>query len=279
MNNRMTTIEARGPLLDLKLRELWNYRDLVLLMVRRDFVTQYKQTILGPVWHLLQPLLTTIIFTVVFGKVAQLPTDGIPPFVFYMAGTITWSYFANIVTSTSNTFAGNAHIFGKVYFPRLAMPLATVLSKLIAFSIQFVFFLCVLAWYAIEGAPVGSNEAILLTPLLLLLLASFALGAGLCVSALTTRYRDLAVVVGFGVQSLMYLSPVVYPISMLPADWQKWALANPIAPVLEAFRFAYTGAGKLDWVALVYSGAVILIVLAVGLLLFNRVERTFMDTI
>ena len=287
MNNRTLddqrqwtqTIEPHGRLLDLKLGELWRYRDLVFLFVHRDFVAQYKQTILGPAWHVIQPLLTTLMFTIVFGKIAKISTDGLPPFIFYMAGTVIWTYFAGILTTTSDTFTGNARIFGKVYFPRLAVPVATLLSKLIAFAIQFTIFLCFLVYFMWQTEGVGPNLWVLVTPLLLLMMAAFGLGLGVIVSAMTTRYRDMKVLVGFGVQLLMYASPVIYPLSTLPENWRVWASLNPIASIIELFRYAYLGTGSIDLLMLAYSFTVISVILCTGILLFNRVERTFMDTV
>ncbi|WP_295444576.1 ABC transporter permease [uncultured Thiodictyon sp.] len=279
MSEWTQTIEPRGRLFDLKLGELWHYRDLIALFVRRDFVAQYKQTILGPAWHLIQPLLTTLMFTVVFGYIARIPTDGAPPFLFYMAGTVMWGYFSTVLTGTSGTFTSNAGIFGKVYFPRLAVPLADLLSKLIAFGIQFLFFLCFVGFFMLRGSVVSPNAWVLLTPLLLVIMAALGLGLGVMVSSLTTRYRDLTVVVGFGVQLLMYATPVIYPVSALPEPYRFWALLNPIAPVMEIFRFAYLGVGAVSLGLLTYSVAVTSVILFVGIVLFNRVERTFMDTV
>ena len=278
-HEHVTVIEPHGSLLDLKLRELWAYRDLVLLFVRRDFVAQYKQTVLGPAWHIIQPLFTTVIFTIVFGRIAQISTDGLPPFLFYLGGTVIWTYFANVLTDASGTFVRNAAIFGKVYFPRLAVPVSNLISKLIAFAIQFVFFLGFVAWFAMTGSDVSPNAWVLLTPVLLLMMASFGLGLGVIVSSMTTRYRDLAVLVSFGVQLLMYASPIIYPLSALPAKWQSWMALNPIASIVEAFRYAYLGAGNLDLAMLGYSALVIGTILLTGIMLFNRVERTFMDTV
>ncbi|MCB1687074.1 MAG: ABC transporter permease [Halioglobus sp.] len=275
----VTVIEPHGSVFDLKLRELWSYRDLIVLFVRRDFVAQYKQTILGPAWHLIQPLLTTVMFTIVFGKIAQLSTDGVPPFLFYMAGTVIWTYFANVLTATSGTFTTNSHIFGKVYFPRLAIPVATLFSKLIAFAIQYVFFLGFLAWYFFDGAAVQPNAWVLLTPVLLLMMAATGFSGGIIISAMTTRYRDLTVLVSFGVQLLMYATPIIYPVSSLPEKWQFWVSLNPIAPIVEAFRYAYLGQGTLDLPMLGVSGLVILVLLIVGTVMFNAIERTFMDTV
>jgi lipopolysaccharide transport system permease protein len=272
-------IEPHGRHFDLKLSELWRYRDLVFLFVHRDFVAQYKQTILGPAWHFIQPLMTTVMFTIVFGKIAKIPTDGVPPFIFYMAGTIIWTYFASVLTSTSNTFVGNAGIFGKVYFPRLAVPMATLISRLVAFAIQFIFFLSFLVWFALRGDEIHPNIWILATPLLLLMMAALGLGMGVIISALTTRYRDLTVLVGFGVQLLMYASPIIFPLSVLPEKWRFWAALNPIAPIVELFRHAFLGTGSINLGYLALSGLNILIILYIGIVMFNKVERTFMDTV
>jgi lipopolysaccharide transport system permease protein len=272
-------IRPHGPLIDLKFRELWAYRDLILLFVRRDFVAQYKQTILGPAWHFVQPLFTTVVFTIVFGKIARIPTDGAPPFLFYMAGTVIWAYFATTLNGTANTFVRNANIFGKVYFPRLVMPLSVTISALISFGIQFALFLILLGWFFAIGTELRPNAWMLATPLLVLMMAMLGLGMGIIVSASTTRYRDLAVLVGFGVQLLMFASPVVYPLSALPEPYRSWMALNPIAPILEAFRYAYLGAGSVSLAQLAVSAAVSSAVLIVGVALFNRVERTFMDTV
>jgi lipopolysaccharide transport system permease protein len=272
-------IEPHGHLLDLKLGELWRYRDLIYLFVHRDFVAQYKQTILGPAWHFIQPLLTTIMFTIVFGKIAQISTDGLPPFLFYMAGTIIWTYFSGVLTASSGTFTSNAGIFGKVYFPRLAVPVAHLFSKLIGFAIQFVFFLCFLAYFASRGADVAPNAWVLATPLLLLMMAMLGLGMGIIISSMTTRYRDLTVLVGFGVQLWMYATPIIYPLSALSEEWRFWASLNPVAPIVELFRYAYLGAGSVNIGMLGMSLVIISLILLGGILLFNRVERTFMDTV
>ena len=272
-------IEPHGHVLDLKLAELWRYRDLIYLFVHRDFIAQYKQTILGPAWHFIQPLLTTIMFTIVFGKIAQIPTDGVPPFLFYMAGTVIWTYFANVLTSTATTFTANAGIFGKVYFPRLAIPIAHLFSRLIAFAIQFFFFLCFLGYFIWQGSDLNPNIWVLITPLLLLMMAMLGLGLGIISSAMTTRYRDLTVLVGFGVQLWMYASPIIYPLSTLPEKWQFYASLNPVAPIVEMFRFAYLGTGFINSGMMAYSFIVIAVILFIGIVLFNKVERTFMDTV
>ena len=263
----------------LHLRELWRYRDLMGLFVRRDFVAVYKQAILGPLWHVIQPLLTTLMFTVVFGRIAGLPTDGVPQFAFYMAGTTVWGYFANCLTRTSNTFIANAGIFGKVYFPRMVVPVSVVMSQLIAFAVQFAFFLAVYGFFRFRGAPVQPNWAIGLLPLLLLLMAGLGLGFGILVSSLTTKYRDLQVLVGFGVQLWMYATPVIYPLSTMPEKYRWLIAANPMSAIVETFRYGFFGTGTFSWTYLGYSAGFTLALLLLGMAVFNRVERTFMDTV
>lgn len=277
--NKITVIEPRGKLIDIRLNEVWAYRDLIYLFVRRDFVSQYKQTILGPLWHVVQPLLTTIIFTVVFSKIAGLPTDGLPPFLFYMAGVVIWTYFANVFTQVSGTFVQNSQMFGKVYFPRLVVPISVFLSKLIAFAIQFLLFLILLIYFSFGSDQLAINSAIFLTPFLLLMMGLLALGGGIIITAMTTRYRDLIILITFGVQLLMYLTPVIYPLASLSEGMQFWASLNPIAPIIEAFRYAYLGQGLLSSGMLLRSALVIAMILFFGLIFFNRVERTFMDTV
>jgi lipopolysaccharide transport system permease protein len=264
---------------DLKLGELWRYRDLVMLFVRRDFVSLYKQTILGPLWYVIQPLLTTMTFTIVFGRIAKLSTEGTPPFLFYMSGTVIWTYFATCLTKTSETFVQNSQLFGKVYFPRLAVPVSILLSNLIAFAIQFAFFLAFMGYFAVKGSHIHPNWWILTTPLLILMMAGLGLGFGIIVSALTTKYRDLRFLVQFGVQLLMYATPVVYSISSIPARFQPFIRANPMTSVIEAFRYAFLGGGTPSVGLLVYSFAFMVVIVALGIIIFNRVEATFMDTV
>ena len=265
--------------LDLHLSDLWRYRDLTMLFVWRDFVAQYKQTILGPLWHLIQPLFTTLLFTLIFGRVAKLPTDSLPPMLFYMAGITCWNYFAECLNRTSTTFIQNAGIFGKVYFPRLCVPVSVVISNLIKFGIQFALFLGFVAWYWRQGAPIHFTLSILLSPILLLLMAGLGLGSGIIISALTTRYRDLQVLVTFGVQLAMYATPVIYPLSMVPEKHRWIMLANPMTPIVEIFRYSFLGAGSFNPLYLAWSAAATLVILAIGIVLFNHVERTFMDTV
>jgi lipopolysaccharide transport system permease protein len=273
------TILPRRSWWDLRLRELWHYRDLIGLFVWRDFVAYYKQTILGPLWYLIQPILTTLVFTVIFGNVAKLPTDGLPPFLFYLAGNTIWSYFAPCFTSTSNTFTANAGIFGKVYFPRLAIPISIIISNLISFGIRFGVFLAFLVYFLLTGAEIHPNLWILLLPILLLIMAGMGLGLGISISSLTTKYRDLQQLVGFGVQLLMYISPVIYPLSSAQGVWRWLILANPMTPVVEVFRLAFLGVSSLEPIYLLYSVAFTLIIFFVGLLIFNHVEASFMDTV
>jgi lipopolysaccharide transport system permease protein len=272
-------IKPQRSLFDLRLGELWRYRDLVMLFVRRDFVAVYKQTILGPLWYLIQPLLTTITFTVIFGNIARLPTDGLPQFLFYMSGTVIWTYFAECLTKTSNTFVQNAHLFGKVYFPRMAVPVSILISNLITFGIQFAFFLLFMGYFALRGANVLPNLYLLLTPLLILIMAGLGLGFGIIISSLTTKYRDLRFLVQFGVSLLMYATPVIYPVSSIPDRFQWLIRLNPMTPVVEAFRYAFLGAGSVSAGDLAYSTGFMLVVVFVGSVIFNRVEQTFMDTV
>ena len=273
-------IRPKTSWFDLHLEDLWRYRDLTAMFVWRDFVAQYKQTILGPLWHIIQPLFTTLIFTVVFGKMAKLSTDGLPPVLFYLGGVTCWSYFADCVNRTSLTFINNAGIFGKVYFPRLSIPVSLVISGMIKFGIQFALFLAFAVFYWAQSARVHPNAAIALTPLLLLLMAGLSLGAGIIVSALSTRYRDLQQLVKFGVQLMMFATPVVYPLSMIGGGSFRWLiLANPMTPIVETFRYAYLGSGTFDAAYLCYSAGFTAAVLLLGIVLFNHVERTFIDTV
>ena len=273
-------IQPQRNLLDLRLSELWKYRDLVMLFVRRDFVSVYKQTILGPLWYLIQPLLTTVIFTFIFGQVASLPTDGLPQFLFYMSGTVIWAYFAACLTKTSETFVQNANLFGKVYFPRLAVPVSILISNLITFAIQFTLFIVFVFFFALRGTSIQPNWLwVALSPVLVLMMAGLGLGFGIIISSLTTKYRDLRFLVTFGVQLLMYATPVIYPVSSIPERFQWIILANPMTPIVEAFRYAFLGAGTLNLGHLLYSFVFMLVAVALGALVFNRVEATFMDTV
>lgn len=274
-----TVITPKKAWFDLNLKELWRYRDLILMFVRRTFVSQYKQTILGPAWAVIQPLLTTVIFTIIFGNIAGLAPGGVPTFLFYLSGSVAWGYFSGCLTATSNTFTANAAIMGKVYFPRLVMPVTTVISQLISFAIQFAFFLLFFAYYCITGAGVHPNGFVLLTPLLVLQMACLGLGFGVIVSALTTKYRDLAMLVSFGVQIWMYLTPVTYDICFIPERFLPLYMLNPVTPVITTFRYAFLGTGTFQLTYYLIGWAVTLAVLLLGVVLFNRVEKTFMDTV
>ncbi len=278
--NFQTIIRPKRHLFDLNLSELWRYRDLVFMFVRRDFATYYKQTILGPLWFVLQPLLTTAIFLVIFGRIANIPTDGIPPVLFYLSGVVMWNYFAECLKKTSNTFIANENIFGKVYFPRLSVPFSVVISNLMTFVIQLVLLLLVLAYYVWEGqARVAVGWNLLLFPLLVLQIALLGLGFGVLVSSLTTKYKDLVFLVQFGVQLWMYVTPIAYPLSQIPERWQVWFALNPMTGVVENFRFLMLGQGSIDPLTTWTGVGVTLVVFVLGVLLFNRVEKSFMDVI
>lgn len=273
-------IEPTKKLFQLNLKEVWKYRDLMLLFVKRDFVAQYKQTILGPLWHIIQPVFTTFVFLLVFGKIANIPTDGIPPILFFMSGITIWNYFSACLTATSSTFVANAGIFGKVYFPRLVIPLSTVLSNLIKFLIQFALLVVVIIWFSFKGYQYYFGPFLFLIPVLIIMMALLGLGLGIIISSLTIKYRDFTVLIGFAVQLLMYATPVAYPLSFLKTkSFASWISYNPLSPILEGFRFALFNKGDFQIHNLMYSTAVIIIVLFFGLLMFNKVERNFMDTV
>ena len=264
---------------DIDLKGLWRYRDLITMFVKRDFVTLYKQTILGPLWYIITPLFTTIVFNIIFNKVAQIPTDDIPPFLFYMSGNIMWAYFAACLNRTSGTFTGNAGIFGKVYFPRLSVPIAGVIINLLQFAIQFGLFACFLLFFKIKGAPVDIRLWTLALPVLLLQMALLGLGIGILISSITVKYRDLQYALGMITSLWMYATPIVYPLSLVPEWLKPWYLLNPMASIIECFRFAFLGTGTVAWSHIGISWAMTLFFLAAGILLFSRVERTFMDTV
>ena len=263
---------------DINLKELWKYRDLIALFVKRNFISLYKQTILGPAWAIVQPLLTTVIFTIIFGSMAGLSADGVPSFLFYMSGTIAWTYFSTCLTNTADTFTRNAAILGKVYFPRLVMPISTVLTNLIALSIQFLMFLCFLIYFWIKG-EVHPNLYVLLVPVLVLQMAMLSLGSGIIISALTTKYRDLQMLVGFGVQLWMYGTPVAYDIRIIPQKYMGLYMLNPMTPVINTFRTALLGIGGFQLRYYLSGWALTIIILFAGIVLFNHVEKTFMDTV
>lgn len=273
------TIEPQNSILDLKLRDVWEYRDLLMLLVRRDFVSFYKQTIFGPLWFFVQPLLTTITFTFVFGRLAGISTDGLPQPLFYLAGITAWNYFAECLTKTSTVFKDNANIFGKVYFPRLIMPLSIIVSNLVRFAVQLLLFLLMMGYYLIKGTDFNPTWAIGLFPLILLLMAAQGLGLGMIISALTTKYRDLAFLVTFGVQLMMYATTVIYPLSAADESIRWIIEANPMTALIESFRYGFLGRGSFTWLTVGYSILCTIAILAFGTIVFNRVERDFVDTI
>jgi lipopolysaccharide transport system permease protein len=274
-------IKPRNAIWDLNLRELWHYKDLIILFVRRDFVAQYKQTVLGPLWHLIQPVLTTAMFLLLFTRIASIPTDGIPPVLFYLSGITIWNYFSTCLINTSNTFVANAGIFGKVYFPRLVIPLSVVLSNLIRFGIQLGLFIAVLIFYTIKGSVLLIfSWNLLLLPLLVILMAGMGLGLGIIISSLTTKYRDFTVLIGFSVQLMMYATPVAYPLSFLEnksfAPFIEW---NPLSAVVEGFRYCIFQSGSFAVSDLIYPTVFCCVSILAGALIFTKVERTFMDTV
>ena len=278
-NDWTMIITPKRHLLEIDFRELWRYRDLIFLFFRRDFVAKYKQTILGPLWFIIQPLLTTIMFTIVFGNIAGISTDGLPKMLFYMSGIVCWTYFAQCLTLTADTFKTNANIFGKVYFPRLTVPLSIVLSNLITFGIQFVLLVAFMLYFGLTGTSIHPNLYVLLIPFLILLMAGLGLGFGIIISSLTTKYRDLANLVTFGVQLWMYATPIVYPTSTIPEKYKIFILANPVSSIVETFRYALFGAGTVNFMHLLYSFGFTIVVLAIGIVIFKKVEKTFMDTV
>ena len=275
-------ISPQKNLFDVNLKEIWRYRDLILLFVKRDFVAVYKQTVLGPLWFVIQPIFTTLIFTVIFGQLASIPTDGLPKVLFYMCGIATWNYFSECFTKTSNTFVSNANIFGKVYFPRLVLPISIVISCLFKFFIQFSLFLLFLIYYIYMGANITPNVYILVFPLVTFIMAGLALGLGIIISSLTTKYRDFQFLIVFGVQLLMYATPIVYPLSLAKEKLGNYywvAKLNPMSSIVEATKHAFLGQGEFSFTHLFYSFSVMLILLFVGVLVFNKVEKNFMDTV
>ncbi|MEI7486807.1 MAG: ABC transporter permease [Chryseobacterium sp.] len=272
------TIEANHTLFDLKLKEVWRYKDLIYMFVKRDFISSFKQTILGPIWFFINPIFTTITYLIVFGKLANLPTDGAPPLLFYLAGVTLWNYFSGALIGTSNTFSGNAAIFGKVYFPRLVTPISIVISNLMRLGVQFLLFILVWAYYFTKG-EIQPNIWILATPFLVVLMAIFALGVGMIFSSLTTKYKDLVMLLGFGISLYMYATPVIYPVSSLPGYFKKLAYYNPLTGIFECFKYGWLGVGDFSPVMLGISTIIIFALLAIGVVVFNKVEKTFMDTV
>ncbi|ROI12418.1 ABC transporter permease [Epilithonimonas hominis] len=272
------TIESNHSLLDLNLKEVWRYKDLVYMFVKRDFVSSFKQTILGPIWFFINPIFTTIVYLVVFGGIANISTDGAPKILFYLAGVTLWNYFSSCLNGTSSVFTSNAAIFGKVYFPRLVMPISIVFSNLMRFGVQMVLFLIAFLYYLTKG-EVQPNWWILATPFLIILMAMFALGVGMIFSSMTTKYRDLQMLLGFGVSLYMYATPVIYPVSALPKAIQPYAAWNPLTGIFECFKYGWLGVGEFNPTMLAISSLIILLLLAIGTITFNKVEKSFMDTV
>lgn len=275
-------IKPKTGWFDLKLKELWQYRDLIWMFLKRNFNSAYKQTILGPLWFIIAPLLSSSMFTLIFGRIANISTDGVPQFLFYLCSNTAWGYFSACLTSTASTFTGNAGLFGKVYFPRLVSPITNVLYGLLSFGIHIVLLLILMAVFAFNGQTTAPNVMLLLVPLMVLQMALLGLGLGIIISSVTTKYRDLSILVGFGVSLWMYLTPVVYPVSQVTAmggNLAKYIMLNPVAPVLNNFRYAFLGCGTMDYGYWGISWIVTIIVLFIGIIVFNRVEKTFMDTV
>ncbi|GAA4029892.1 ABC transporter permease [Flavobacterium cheonhonense] len=272
-------IKGRTSLFDVKFSDLWHYRDLLVMLVKRDFVSFYKQTVLGPLWFFIQPIFTTLVFSLVFGKLAGISTDGLPHFLFYLSGITAWSYFADCLTKTSTVFRDNANIFGKVYFPRLIMPLSIVVSNLVRFGVQFLMFIVVMIYFKLQGAHFSPTYALCFFPFLLLLMAFLGLGIGLIITAITTKYKDLTFLVTFGVQLLMYATTVIYPLSAAPEVYKKYIQLNPMTGIIEAFRFAFLGKGEFTMWGMVYSTTFTIIVLFIGIVIFNKTEKNFVDTV
>lgn len=275
-----TIIKPQNRLFEIDFKEIWRYRDLLVMFIKRDIVTQYKQTILGPTWYFIQPALTTIMYMVVFGGIAGISTDGLPQPLFYLAGIVLWQYFSECLNKTSATFTQNQHIFGKVYFPRLISPLSNVLSNLVRMSIQFLLFLIVYVYYVAVGVDVMPNAYALLLPLLIVMLAGLSLGFGIIISSMTTKYRDLTILFTFIVQLWMYATPVIYPLSTITNDKIRMLMGiNPLTSIFEAFKYGMLGVGQFSWGGLGYSFGFMVVLLLVGIVVFNKVQRSFMDTV
>ena len=272
-------IQPQRKFLDFRLKEIITYRDLIFLFIKRDFVTFYKQTILGPLWYIIQPLINTLVFTIIFGNIAKISTEGVPPFLFYFAGNVIWGYFALCITSTSSIFSSNANIFGKVYFPRITVPISNVLIGLMQFAIQFVLFLSFLFYFYIKGLDINLNYTLFFIPLLLLQVALLGLGFGMLLSALTSKYRDLTFVMSFGVQLWMYATPIVYPLSIVPEKYKLIFALNPMTSIVESFRYIFYQESIIDFKIITISLIITLLISFFGLLFFNKTEKNFLDTV
>lgn len=277
--DNITVITSKRKLLNFNIKELWQYRDLVMLFVKRDLKNSYKQTVLGPLWIIINPFLSTFVFTVIFGMIANISTDGMPQFLFYMSGNVLWSFFSSCLNRSSSTFLSNARLFGKVYFPRLVMPLSGIIYNSITFVVQFAMFLILILIYMFTGANVHPNFLVCLLPLLMIQTSLLGTGFGLIISSLTTKYRDLNILVSFGITLWMYLTPIVYPTSQVPENLRWLILLNPVAPIVETFRFAFLGSGTFEWLYLLISMVVTVLVLLFGIMVFNQVEKDFIDTV
>lgn len=272
-------IKPKTSLLDIDLKNVWRYRDLIYMYVKRDIVVQYKQTILGPIWYFVQPILTTVMFMFVFGGIAQISTDGMPQPLFYMAGLLLWNYFSSCFTNSSDVFGTNFQVFGKVYFPRLVVPISAIISNLLKMLIQLVLFIFIYIYFAIKGTPVYLNWSLLLFPILVVMTALHGMSWGLIISSLTTKYKDLKFLISFGVQLLMYATPIIYPLSASPEKY-RWVLElNPLTPIMETFKYSCMGCGSLSWSGLLYSFIFMSVSLFLGIVIFSRQEKTFMDTV
>jgi lipopolysaccharide transport system permease protein len=272
-------IKSQSSIFSVNYKEVWHYRDLLLMLVKKDYVTFYKQTILGPIWFFIQPILTTLIYVLIFGKIAKLSTDGAPQIAFYLSGVTIWNYFSESLTKTSTVFRDNAAVLGKVYFPRLIMPLSIVVSGLMKFAIQFALFIAVVMYYTFAENTLHPNIWILATPFLVLLMAAFSLGLGMIFSSLTTKYKDLVFLLTFGIQLFMFATPVVYPVTSIPADRQWIVNLNPLTGIFECFRYGFLGSGSFTPETLIMSTGIIAVILLLGVLIFNKVEKSFMDTV
>lgn len=272
-------IESQASGFSLRLSEIWAYRDLLMLFVKRDFVSFYKQTILGPLWFFIQPLLMTLTYVFIFGRVANLSSDGVPHLLFYLSGIVLWTYFSNAVNQTSATFTKNASLFGKVYFPRIVLPLSIVVTNLLKLVVQLTLFTLIMLYFVLEGSDIAPTSGLFLFPVLLVIIAMLGLGAGLLVSALTTKYRDLQFLIQFGVQLLMYASTVIFPLSSLSGNFKLIIILNPMSSIIESFRFGILGSGGIPVNGLIYSAFLGLVLFFLGAIVFNRTEKNFMDTV
>jgi lipopolysaccharide transport system permease protein len=272
-------IKSQSSIFSVNYKEVWHYRDLLLMLVKKDYVTFYKQTILGPIWFFIQPILTTLIYVLIFGKIAKLSTDGAPQIAFYLSGVTIWNYFSESLTKTSTVFRDNAAVLGKVYFPRLIMPLSIVVSGLMKFAIQFALFIAVVMYYTFAENTLHPNIWLLATPFLVLLMAAFSLGLGMIFSSLTTKYKDLVFLLTFGIQLFMFATPVVYSITSIPAERQWIVNLNPLTGIFECFRYGFLGSGSFTPETLIMSTGIIAVILLLGVLIFNKVEKSFMDTV